>query len=90
MGKQYPLRVKDSEVDSMQEIARYVDERFQRYKNDLNKQPETTIMVLAALSITEELFEERRNNQRNQGVNEIIKRVHYGLEDIIDELEDVK
>ena len=85
MGKQYPLRVKDSEVDSMKEIARYVDERFQRYKNDLNKQPETTIMVLAALSITEELFEEAISlpvDIRSQLIDKLLLSLNPAQKDI--------
>jgi cell division protein ZapA len=60
LGKQYPLKVAESEVENMEKIARFVDEKFKLYRRELNKQPESTIMVLAALSIAEELFELRQ------------------------------
>lgn len=87
LGKQYPLKVDETEEEAMKRIAQYVDEKFRQYKKELNKQPDTTIMTLAALSIAEELFEERRNNQKlsNQG-DEVMQRVNQSLEQFIEEI----
>ncbi len=76
LGKQYPLRVEDSEEETMIRITDYVDDIFKRYKKELSKQPESTVMVLAALSIAEELFEERRKN------TELGKQEDRALEDV--------
>lgn len=70
LGKQYPLRVEESEEETMIRIAHYVDEKFKQYKKELTKQPESTVMVLAALSIAEELFEERRRNKEMSNKDE--------------------
>lgn len=87
LGKQYPLKVEDSEVDTMMRISQYVDEKFRQYKKELNKQPETTAMVLAALSIAEELFEERRRNRElNQQDDKIMQGVNRSLEKFIEEI----
>ena len=51
LGKQYPLKVEESEEEAMKRIAGYVDDKFRQYKKELNKQPDTTIMTLASLSI---------------------------------------
>lgn len=61
LGKPYPLRVDDNDEEFMQQIAQYVDERFRVFRDELANQQETTVLVLACLSIAEELFLEKRN-----------------------------
>lgn len=88
LGKQYPLKVEDSEVEAMIRISQYVDEKFKQYKKELSKQPETTVMVLAALSIAEELFEERRRNRElNQQEDQVLKNVNSTLEKFVEEIQ---
>lgn len=87
LGKQYPLKVEDSEVETMMRISQYVDEKFRQYKKELNKQPDTTVMVLASLSIAEELFEERRRNRElNQQDDKVLQGVNKSLESLIEEI----
>lgn len=59
LGKQIPLKVHDREVENTKRIAAYVDEKFRLFRNQFSNQPDSTIMILACLSITEELFETR-------------------------------
>ena len=70
LGRQYPLKVDDSDVDTMYEIARYVDQRLRTFKDELINQPETTVMVLACLSLAEELFHERRKASTDETADE--------------------
>ena len=87
LGKQYPLKVEESEEDTMKRIAQFVDDKFRDYKKELNKQPDTTVMTLAALSIAEELFEERkRNRELNQQEDETLQKVNKSLENFIEEI----
>lgn len=87
LGKQYPLKVEDSEVETMNRIAQYVDEKFRQYKKELSKQPDTTVMVLAALSIAEELFEERRRNRElSQQDDKVLEGVNKSLENLIEDI----
>lgn len=87
LGKQYPLKVEESEEDTMMRIAQYVDERFRQYKKELNKQQETTVMVLAALSLAEEIFEERkRNRELSQQEDKVMQGVNTSLEKLIEEI----
>ena len=37
-GKYYPLKVEDHEEENMVRICKFVDERFQTYRNELVKQ----------------------------------------------------
>lgn len=87
LGKQYPLRVEDSEEQNMVRIAEYVDEKFRQYKKELSKQPDTTVMVLAALSIAEELFEERhRNNEMDQQQEKIMEDVNDSIQTFLTQI----
>ncbi|HKK47257.1 MAG TPA: cell division protein ZapA [Balneolaceae bacterium] len=87
LGKQYPLKVEESEEQTMQRISQYVDEKFRQYKKELNKQPDTTVMTLAALSIAEELFEERkRNRELGQQEDKVMQKVNKSLEEFIEEI----
>lgn len=87
LGKQYPLKVEDSEVDTMMRISQYVDEKFRQYKKELSKQPDSTVMVLAALSIAEELFEERRRNRElSQQDDKVLQGVNKTLEKFVEEI----
>lgn len=87
LGKQYPLKVEDSEEEAMKRISQYVDEKFRQYKKELNKQPDTTVMTLAALSIAEELFEERkRNRELSQQEDQILQNVNKSLEEFVEEI----
>jgi cell division protein ZapA len=56
LGKQYPLKINEGDEELMFRIADYVDRRFQEFRKALINQSESTIMVLACLSIAEELF----------------------------------
>jgi len=87
LGKQIPLKVNEDEVDNMKMISRYVDEKLRTYRNELSNQPDTIIMILAALSIAEELFE-TRNNQTppDQIEDKVMKSVNNKLEDLIESL----
>ena len=57
LGKQIPLKVQASEVENTKRIADYVDEKFKLFRSQFSNQPDSTIMILACLSISEELFE---------------------------------
>lgn len=81
LGRQYPLKVQEGDEQTMQQIAEYVDRRFQDFKTSLTTQSETTVMVLAALSIAEELFNERENRSGDElDSEELMAGVNASLE----------
>jgi cell division protein ZapA len=61
MGRQFPLKVEESDEELMYEIATFVDNRIRTYKKELNNQAEPVIMILACLSIAEELYKAKRD-----------------------------
>lgn len=87
LGRQFPLKIDEAEEESMQRIAAYVDEIFRQYKQELGNQTEATVMSMAALSIAEELFEERKHN-RDLGQQEdvVMKDVNDTLEKFIEHI----
>jgi cell division protein ZapA len=87
LDRKYPLRVEDEQEETMHQIARYVDNKFRQYKAELSKQPEATVMALSALSIAEELFEERQNNQQmNDGQGHLLEDVNQSMESLLEEI----
>lgn len=87
LGKQYPLRVEESEEENMVRIARYVDEKLRQYKKELSKQPESTVMVLTALSIAEELFEERhKNKELNKKEDRVLEDVNRSMQKLLEQI----
>lgn len=89
LGKQYPLKVEDHEEESMVRICKFVDERFKTYRQQLVKQPESTVMVLAALSIAEELFEVRNANSELENSEEaLMERVNHSLQRLLTEIKE--
>jgi cell division protein ZapA len=72
MGRQFPLRVEESDEQLMYEIASFVDQRIRTYKNDLLNQAEPVVLILACLSIAEELFKAR---EQGPGVIDLFSSV---------------
>ncbi|MGM0507196.1 MAG: cell division protein ZapA [Bacteroidota bacterium] len=85
LGRQYPLKVADDEVETMQQIARFVDEKLRLYRQEFSKQPETTIMVLACLSVAEELFETRERLQKRPDTRRLTDSIARSLEELVEE-----
>ena len=89
LGKQYPLKVEDNEEENMIRICNYVDDRFRKYREQLVKQPESTVMSLAALSIAEELFEARGNSSElEKSEHHTMERVNKSLERLLEHIKE--
>lgn len=87
LGKQIPLKVHDSEVENTRKIAQYVDEKFKLFRNQFSNQPDSTIMILACLSITEELFELRTElNRTDEKESELMDQINEEISKLIKEI----
>ncbi|HAC16378.1 MAG TPA: cell division protein ZapA [Bacteroidetes bacterium] len=90
LGRSYPLKVLDGEEQLMEQIAEFVDARFRLFKTELSTHPEQTIMVLASLSIAEELFaQQRKTNDINpQSISEDqAEAIKSKIRQLIDEID---
>jgi cell division protein ZapA len=91
LGRSYPLRVLEGEEKLMESIATFVDSRFKLFKNELVNQPEQTIMVLASLSIAEELFalQRKKGGAENGGLTiEESEEISRKILQLLDEIKD--
>ncbi len=87
LGKQIPLKVEESEVENTRKIAKYVDEKLKLFRNQFSNQPDSTIMILACLSITEELFELRTElNQSDEKESELMEQINEEISKLINEI----
>lgn len=87
LGKQIPLKVEETEVENTRKIAQYVDDKFKVYRNQLSNQPDSTIMILACLSIAEEVFELRSQlNLIGDKESELMEQVNQKLEKFVQEI----
>lgn len=87
LGKQIPLKVEESEVENTRKIARYVDEKLKLFRTQFSNQPDSTIMILTCLSITEELFELRTElNQSDEKESELMDQINEEISKLIKEI----
>lgn len=87
LGKQFPLKVNDGDEEMMHRIAEYVDTRFKEFKKQLSSQQDLTILVLASLSITEELFQQSKKQSNGDSEEKIMAEVNSSLQSILDEID---
>ena len=79
--------VEEDEEENMLNICSYVDEKLHEYRHQLIKQPESTVMVLAALSITEELFELRQQlSELEKSETVMMKRMNSKIEQLLEDI----
>lgn len=87
LGKQIPIKVNDDEVENMNRIASFVDEKFKAYRHQLSNQPDSTVMILASLSLAEELFELRTKLEAiSDQEGELMDDVNSEIEKLIKEI----
>lgn len=87
LGKQVPLKVDENEVENTRMIANFVDEKLRLYRKELSNQPDSTIMILACLSISEELFELRNKiNKIEAGESDLMDQVNHKIGELIEEI----
>ena len=87
LGKPIPLKVHESEVENTKRIALYVDEKLKLFRNQFSNQPDSTIMILACLSITEELFELRTKlNMAGSREDDLMEQVNKEISKLLKEI----
>lgn len=62
-GEDYPIKG-DADADYIQEVARYVDQKMKEVSERLSNKLPLRVAVLAAMSITDELFRERGDKEK--------------------------
>ncbi|MGB8657257.1 MAG: cell division protein ZapA [Candidatus Zixiibacteriota bacterium] len=62
-GEDYPIKG-DAEDSYIQEVARYVDQKMKEVAERMSNKLPVRVAVLAAMSITDELFKERDERKK--------------------------
>lgn len=84
-GSEYTL-VSDSDENYVKEIAQYIDEKMRAIDKNQSIKSTAKIAILAALNITEELFQERLYRQKLlDQLDEEAKRLNRELAEILEE-----
>ena len=84
-GSEYTL-VSDDNDTYVKNIAQYLDNKMREIDRSQNLKSTTRIAILAALNITEELFQEREYRKKllNQ-VNEESKKINQSITELLEE-----
>lgn len=60
LGREYALRVREEDEAHTREIAQFVNERMRTFQESHPEQGELTAAVITALTLAEELYDERQ------------------------------
>ena len=90
-GTDYPLKV-SSNVEYVQRVAEYVDTKMREVHAAKSDRPIHQIAILAALNITDELFQNQKLGQRKfRGFEEYVisltKKIELGIKKLTEEKE---
>ncbi len=96
-GTEYPIQASE-EAEYIQQIAAYVDERMREVPISATMQSLTSVAVLTAIRIADELHKERRKQQEqfvsesmhNERIADLVRRMDVLLETVIPEQDNEK
>lgn len=81
-GKQYSI-VSAVDPDYIKEVADYLNTKLKEVSENYPNIPETKIIVLAALNITDELFQVKKNLKEHPESEKIISNLTRRLSEIL-------
>lgn len=85
-GHSFPMKVQESEIDTVLMIADYVNKKVSASRLQLKTMQENYILIHACLSIAEELFELRTNQPNAEQIEQqCLGRVNDKLDHLLDE-----
>jgi cell division protein ZapA len=84
-GSQYTL-VSDDDDAFVRNIAQYLDNKMREIDRSQNMKSTARLAILAALNITEELFDEREYRKKllNQ-INEEARKMNHSITELLEE-----
>ncbi len=86
-GEDYPIKG-DADAAYIQEVAGYVDQKMKEVCERMSNKLPLRVAVLAAMSITDELFKERTDRDKELlGVEERSQSLLEQLESLVDQEE---
>jgi cell division protein ZapA len=88
LGRRYPLRVREEDEQLARSVAAYVDGKMQIAREAVPNQSDTTLAVLTALSIAEELFTLREERAAANALIAEVDRLSEELNQVLHIAED--
>ena len=83
LGREYPLRVHENDINSMKEMASIVDARMRGFKNQHPDQTDLVAAVIAALTLAEECVAAR------EASGKVLETMDHEIKDLVNELTQV-
>ena len=84
-GTEYTL-ISDNDENDVQEIAQYIDQKMREIDRNQSIKSTIKVVILAALNITDELFQERLYRQKLlDQLDEEAKRLNRELAEVLEE-----
>jgi cell division protein ZapA len=88
-GTDYPLKV-SSNIEYVQRVAEYVDTKMREVHAAKSDRPIHQVAILAALNITDELFQSQKFGQRKfknfeEQVLSLTKKIELGIKKLTEE-----
>ena len=84
-GSEYTL-VSDDDDTFVKSIAQYLDNKMREIDRSQNLKSNTRLAILAALNITEELFQEREYRQKlTSQLNEEARKMNQSITELLQE-----
>ncbi len=84
-GTEYTL-ISDNDENDVQEIAQYIDQKMREIDRNQSIKSTIKVAILAALNITDELFQERLYRQKLlDQLDEEAKRLNRELAEVLEE-----
>lgn len=84
-GTDYPIKG-NTDIDYIKKVAQYVDKKMREVNKNISIDSSLKVSILAALNITDELFREREENQKNPSIlpiKERLKKLNNDLDDCL-------
>ncbi|MFZ5518399.1 MAG: cell division protein ZapA [Candidatus Zhuqueibacterota bacterium] len=73
-GTDYPIKG-NTDIEYIKKVAQYVDKKMREVNKNISIDSSLKVSILAALNITDELFREREENEKNLSILKIKERL---------------
>lgn len=84
LDRDFPLRVGEEDSESTRQIAAYLNDRIEAFRRAHPEQPELTSAIIAALAVTEELFQLReRHLTTGENIEDEVRSLNKMLADAL-------
>ena len=92
-GRLYEVACEDSQIDHLRQLAAQIDERAQKLTSAIGTQPEARLLLMIALTLADELAEQRtEKDQAQAGLGNISaaeERIVQTLSDLAGRIESI-